>query len=178
MTEKKTSDAQIKASRKWQEKNKEQMNYIRKRSAARGFLKIATIEDIQELEQLIEERKKDIKLQKFEEEQPVKNNENPLLTEGKNYDKFFENKHVKFARVTFAGDTEATIFENRNYGSLKHRPEWFSEKRGIYHGIVDANPTGTLADISNAEISVDGAEWHAVKDLAKKFMNNYTDTTD
>ncbi|MFB8537932.1 hypothetical protein [Enterococcus thailandicus] len=60
MTEKKTSDAQIKASRKWQEKNKEQMNYIRKRSAARGFLKIATIEDIQELEQLIAERKKDL----------------------------------------------------------------------------------------------------------------------
>lgn len=170
---------QTEANKRWQEKNREHSRYLRGRSAARSFIKNkATIEDIQELEQLIEERKKDIKLQKFEEEQPMKNNENPLLTEGKNYDKFFENKHVKFARVTFAGDTEATIFENRNYGSLKHRPEWFSEKRGIYHGIVDANPTGTLADISNTEISVDGKEWHAVKDLAKKFMNNYTDTTD
>ncbi|MBX8938458.1 hypothetical protein [Enterococcus gilvus] len=60
MAEKKTSEAQLKASRKWQDKNKEQMNYIRKRSAARGFIKVATIEDIEELESLIEQRKKDL----------------------------------------------------------------------------------------------------------------------
>ncbi|MBO0456203.1 hypothetical protein JZO77_05540 [Enterococcus hulanensis] len=60
MAEKKTSEAQLKASRKWQDKNKEQMNYIRKRSAARGFIKVATIEDIEELEELIEQRKKDL----------------------------------------------------------------------------------------------------------------------
>lgn len=60
MTDKKTSDAQLKASRRWQDKNKEHMNYIRKRSAARGFIKIATIEDIEELESLIEQRKKDL----------------------------------------------------------------------------------------------------------------------
>lgn len=56
MVEKKTSEAQLKASRKWQEKNKEHMNYIRKRSAARGFIKVATQEDLNELKQLIAER--------------------------------------------------------------------------------------------------------------------------
>lgn len=35
MTERTTSDAQIKSSRKWQEKNKDYMNYLRKRSATR-----------------------------------------------------------------------------------------------------------------------------------------------
>lgn len=60
MVEKKTSEAQLKASRRWQEKNKEHMNYIRKRSAARSFIKVATIEDIKELEFLIESRKNDL----------------------------------------------------------------------------------------------------------------------
>ena len=60
MAEKKTSEAQLKASRKWQDKNKEQMNYIRKRSAAKGFIKVATLDDIKELEGLIEQRKKDL----------------------------------------------------------------------------------------------------------------------
>ncbi|WP_159723182.1 hypothetical protein [Enterococcus sp. CSURQ0835] len=56
MTSKKTSEAQLKASRKWQEKNKEHMNYIRKRSAARGFVKVATQEDLEELKRLIAEQ--------------------------------------------------------------------------------------------------------------------------
>lgn len=61
MNAKKTSDAQIKASTKWNQKNKEKMNYIRKRSAARGFIKVATIEDLEELKQLIAEREKELK---------------------------------------------------------------------------------------------------------------------
>ncbi|WP_159723540.1 hypothetical protein [Enterococcus sp. CSURQ0835] len=61
MTSKKTSEAQLKASRKWQEKNKEHMNYIRKRSAARGFIKVATQEDLDELKQLISERQNETK---------------------------------------------------------------------------------------------------------------------
>ena len=64
MTERKTSDAQMKASRKWQEKNKEHMNYIRKRSAARGFLKVATEQDLDELESLIAERRYELKKKK------------------------------------------------------------------------------------------------------------------
>lgn len=66
MTEKKTSDAQIKASRKWQEKNKEQMNYIRKRSAARGFLKIINKEDINEIEQLLKNRKEELVMEEYQ----------------------------------------------------------------------------------------------------------------
>lgn len=54
---KKTSEAQLKASSKWNQENKEKMNYIRKRSAARGFIKIATEEDLTEIMQLVAERK-------------------------------------------------------------------------------------------------------------------------
>lgn len=57
---KKTSESQLKASRKWQDKNKERMNYIRKRSAAKSFTRIATLDDLAELEQLIEQRKKEL----------------------------------------------------------------------------------------------------------------------
>ncbi|MFZ4958265.1 hypothetical protein ACOYXX_13600, partial [Enterococcus thailandicus] len=60
------SDAQIRASRKWQEKNKEQMNYIRKRSAARGFLKITNKEDINEMEQLLKNRKEELIMEEYE----------------------------------------------------------------------------------------------------------------
>ena len=58
MTEKKTSDAQLRATRKWQENNKEQMKHVRNRSGAKGYIKNATIEELAELEQLIEQRKK------------------------------------------------------------------------------------------------------------------------
>lgn len=58
LTEKKTSDAQLKASRRWQEKNKEQMKHVRNRSGAKGYIKNASLEELVELEQLIAERKK------------------------------------------------------------------------------------------------------------------------
>lgn len=50
MTEKKTSDAQVKASRKWEEKNPDRKRYIRYRSNARTFVRHwANEEDLQEL---------------------------------------------------------------------------------------------------------------------------------
>ncbi|MEQ7275228.1 hypothetical protein ABQE19_07080 [Enterococcus thailandicus] len=50
---------QTEANKRWQEKNKEHAKYLSNRSRARSFIrKQATIEDIQELEQLIAERKK------------------------------------------------------------------------------------------------------------------------
>ncbi|MFC0232492.1 hypothetical protein ACFFIF_00615 [Vagococcus entomophilus] len=64
MTKNKTSDSQLKANQKWNSNNKEKMNYIRKRSAARGFVKVATTEDLQELESLIYERKNMIEKKK------------------------------------------------------------------------------------------------------------------
>ncbi|HFK0261618.1 TPA: hypothetical protein ACGXKD_002242 [Listeria monocytogenes] len=59
MTKKSTSDAQLKANKEWQNKNKEHANYLKSRSAARSFInKKATLEDLEELEKFIIERKK------------------------------------------------------------------------------------------------------------------------
>ncbi|HAC0715191.1 TPA_asm: hypothetical protein GYZ54_11740 [Listeria monocytogenes] len=59
MTKKTTSDAQLKANKAWQDKNKEHANYLKSRSAARSFIKNkATLEDLEELEKFIIERKK------------------------------------------------------------------------------------------------------------------------
>ncbi|EOG2069189.1 TPA_asm: hypothetical protein GZK01_02375 [Listeria monocytogenes] len=58
MTKKTTSDAQLKANKEWQSKNKEHANYLKSRSAARSFIKNkATLEDLKELEKLIIEVK-------------------------------------------------------------------------------------------------------------------------
>ena len=54
----KTSKAQIKAMKKWQDNNKEQTNYIKNRSSCKSFIKNkATLEDIQDIEKLIKEVK-------------------------------------------------------------------------------------------------------------------------
>ncbi|HAA5511172.1 TPA_asm: hypothetical protein GF844_13110 [Listeria monocytogenes] len=58
MTKKTTSDAQLKANKAWQDKNKEHANYLKSRSAARSFIKNkATLEDLEELEKFIIEGK-------------------------------------------------------------------------------------------------------------------------
>ncbi|EAE5306595.1 hypothetical protein D4W57_11760 [Listeria monocytogenes] len=58
MTDKTTSDSQLRANKAWQDKNKEHANYLKSRSAARSFIKNkATLEDLEELEQLIKEHK-------------------------------------------------------------------------------------------------------------------------
>lgn len=50
---------QTQANKKWQEQNREKTRYLRNRSTARSFIKKqATLEDIKELEELIEERRK------------------------------------------------------------------------------------------------------------------------
>lgn len=54
-----TENKQTEANKKWQEKNHEHARYLRNRSTARTFIrKQATFEDLQELEKLMEERKK------------------------------------------------------------------------------------------------------------------------
>lgn len=51
-------NSQTEANKKWQEKNREKTRYLRNRSTARGFLKKqATFEDLEEMQQLINERK-------------------------------------------------------------------------------------------------------------------------
>ena len=52
------TEAQKRASKKWEEKNREYSNYLTQRRAARSFIRNkATKEDLEELEILIKERK-------------------------------------------------------------------------------------------------------------------------
>lgn len=53
----KLSEAKRKANKKWDDKNKERKAYIVKRSTARNFIKNMDREDIEESEELIQERK-------------------------------------------------------------------------------------------------------------------------
>ncbi|MFM1525656.1 MULTISPECIES: hypothetical protein [Helcococcus] len=56
--ENKTSESQLKASTKWNKKNKDKMNHIRNRSGAKKYISNATNEELKELEKLIKERRK------------------------------------------------------------------------------------------------------------------------
>lgn len=59
MTDNKNS--QTEANKRWQEQNREKARYLRNRSTARNFVKKqATLEDIEELLELIEIRKKEL----------------------------------------------------------------------------------------------------------------------
>ncbi len=49
-------DLQLKANKRWIEKNKEHKNYLSRRSNARGFIRtLAKKEDLEELQELIKE---------------------------------------------------------------------------------------------------------------------------
>lgn len=62
MTENKTSQAQIKATQKWREKNREKARYNSSKSSARSFIRnYATLEDIEELRLMLDEKEKGIK---------------------------------------------------------------------------------------------------------------------
>ena len=51
-------DAQTKATKKWNEQNREHRNYLSKRSSARSFIRNhATMDDLSELEEIIKEKK-------------------------------------------------------------------------------------------------------------------------
>lgn len=55
----KVSDAQLKASKKWDDAHKERKKYIVARSQAKRFVtKLATKEDLEKLQKLIEEKQK------------------------------------------------------------------------------------------------------------------------
>lgn len=54
-------DAQQKATKKWNRNNREHRNYLSKRSSARSFIRNhATVDDLNELESLIKEKKKEV----------------------------------------------------------------------------------------------------------------------
>ena len=55
----KASDSQRRATKKWENKNKEYANYLKSRSSAKSFIRNkATDEDLKELELLISEKLK------------------------------------------------------------------------------------------------------------------------
>lgn len=61
MQEKKTSKAQVSASRRWEQANPERTRYIRYRTGARCFLRNhATLEDLEEVEELVKERRENL----------------------------------------------------------------------------------------------------------------------
>lgn len=54
-------NSQTEANKRWQEKNRERSRYLRNRSTSRSFIKNqATLEDIEEFEKLLEERRKQL----------------------------------------------------------------------------------------------------------------------
>lgn len=61
-------NAQTEANKKWQEKNKEYSNYLKDRSRARSFIrKKSTLEDLEELQSLLNDRYKFLKEEMKEE---------------------------------------------------------------------------------------------------------------
>lgn len=62
MSEKKTSEAQLKASRKWEEKNRKKATIASYKRTARSFIRNhAELEDLEELKELIKEREELLK---------------------------------------------------------------------------------------------------------------------
>lgn len=58
----KTSEAQKRANAKWDSENRERRNYLSKRSSARGFIRNkATLEDLLELRDMIDEKLSEMK---------------------------------------------------------------------------------------------------------------------
>ena len=58
----KTSQSQRNADKRWREKNRDHANYLRNRTSARCFIRNrATLEDIEELKLLMEEREEALK---------------------------------------------------------------------------------------------------------------------
>lgn len=57
------TNAQTKATKKWNKQNREYRNYLSKRSSVRGFIRNhATMDDLNELEELIKEKKEALEM--------------------------------------------------------------------------------------------------------------------
>lgn len=60
-----TMEQQMEADKRWREKNRERSNYIGARGSARSFIRRkATLEDLDELENLIADRREALKAEK------------------------------------------------------------------------------------------------------------------
>ncbi|NFL75383.1 hypothetical protein FDB81_06485 [Clostridium sporogenes] len=58
------ANKQTEANKKWYSKNKEYAKYLNKRSHAKSFIKIARLEDLEELKELIKEREGNLKCER------------------------------------------------------------------------------------------------------------------
>lgn len=57
----KLTDAQVRAKKNWDDKNREHSSYLKSRSSAKSFIRNkATLEDLEEIEKLITERRKSL----------------------------------------------------------------------------------------------------------------------
>ena len=57
------TNAQQKATKKWNKNNREHRNYLSKRSSARSFIRNhATMDDLNELEEIIKEKKEELEM--------------------------------------------------------------------------------------------------------------------
>lgn len=146
------------ADKKWAESNRQHKTYLSNRSTAKSFIRNkATQEDLDMLKKLIEQA---------EGESKMRNTTNPLIEEKREYNPKWENKHAKYARVVYSGNTEFTVLTNENFGTRKHKPNWTRED-GELVGVVDANPTAIMASHSNFEISIDGENWEKISEMVK-----------
>ncbi|MCW6080580.1 hypothetical protein [Clostridium sporogenes] len=60
-----TKNKQTEANKKWYNKNKDYAKYLNKRSHTKSFIKnFATLEDLEELKDLIEQRKEELKCER------------------------------------------------------------------------------------------------------------------
>lgn len=55
------SEKKRKSNKRWDDANRERVNYLKKRSASSSFVKIAELEDLQVLKKLINEREEFLK---------------------------------------------------------------------------------------------------------------------
>lgn len=105
---KKVSEAQKRASKNWKEKNKELSNYISQRSSARSFIKNKMTEsDAEELQQLIMERLRVLKMGDVADDIKEKATEKRIKFIGQTEDKM----------VTYT--EEASSYEELYYRLLK-----------------------------------------------------------
>lgn len=61
MREPKTSDAQLRASTKWNQKNKEKMKRVRQKSSCKKYIETANTDELKEVKNWTEERENNLK---------------------------------------------------------------------------------------------------------------------
>lgn len=121
-------DAQKKANKKWREKNREHSNYLKNRSASRTFIRRrATQEDLEELTELIKNRKEELKMNYREELERLQKGNG---TNGKLQIHIYENKAELLQRLSENAGDETEVAETYDY--LKEELSYLNEDTALY----------------------------------------------